>query len=273
MSKSVASESNEGQESGETSRNRGGEDEEKDNEEGIIELPPAEGLTISTVVSTVPATTDQFIYTPELMRHFVDFVPGDTLMTLRLATKEYNTAADVFIDEGVKSGEFIVHGAKDFSNDAAKARKERRKLVTRVFILLDITNVAQNACRYAHNLVVVDIPEGVESIGAFAFFSCHSLTTVSFPTTLTSIGEEAFRECFSLDNVDLLHTNLQGVDMYAFWDCSQLKSMTIPDSLQKFGDHVFVDCSNLVPSNINDEDIDAVVDHLRSKQQQAEAEK
>ncbi|GMH57794.1 hypothetical protein TL16_g02781 [Triparma laevis f. inornata] len=219
------------------------------------------------------------MHTPEFRRHFAEFVPGDTLMMLRLATKVWNTAADVLIDEGVESGMIIVHDGKDISLDVARAREERRKLVTRVIFLLDITKVGQYTCWCAINLVVVDIPEGVESISIYAFSGCPSLTTISFLTTLKSIGRSVFYNCFSLDNVDLLNTNLQEIDRQAFQNCSELKSMIIPDSLQTLGSLVIYQCSKLVPSNIGvsyDSDGDEVdttsdvVAHLRTRMQIAE---
>ena len=142
---------------------KGSGDEEKDNVEGILELPLVESLMISTMVSTVPATTDQFVYTPEFRRHFVEFVPGDTLMRLRLATKGWKAAADVFIDEGVRTGAMIVRGSRVVQRPT-EAKKGRLKLVTRAIFLLNITKVGDRACHSAVNLVVVDIPEGVESI-------------------------------------------------------------------------------------------------------------
>ena len=86
---------------------RGAGDEEKQDEEGIIATLPT--------VSTVPATTDQFMHTPEFRRHFVEFVPVDALMALRLATKGWNAAVDALIDEGLISGAMIVHGGNDKS--------------------------------------------------------------------------------------------------------------------------------------------------------------
>ncbi|GMH71017.1 hypothetical protein TL16_g10403 [Triparma laevis f. inornata] len=115
MSKSIASESTEYNVSGKMGGKRRAEDEENENEEGTIEVPWAESLPILTVVSTVPATTGQFMHTPEFRKRFVEFVPGDTLLTLRLATKGWKAAADVFIDEGVESGEIIVHNGRDKS--------------------------------------------------------------------------------------------------------------------------------------------------------------
>ncbi|GMI10459.1 hypothetical protein TrLO_g8341 [Triparma laevis f. longispina] len=141
-------------------------------------------------------------------------------MALRLASKSRKRMADAFIDKGVKSGAMIVHGGKDTSNgDAgAQARQERLQLVTRVIFLLNITKMGANTCVFAVNLVVVDIPEGVERISTGVFYGCLSLTTVSFPTTLTSIGVSEFERCpLSLsENFDLSHTNLQEIGNRAF---------------------------------------------------------
>ncbi|GMI01861.1 hypothetical protein TrLO_g3159 [Triparma laevis f. longispina] len=189
------------------SSKRGAEDEGIENEEETIEVPCPGNSTTLTTVSTVPAATDQFMHTPEFRRHFVDFVPVDTLMALRLATKGGNTVADVLIYEGVSSGLLMVHDGKNISDNAAEALKGGGALATRVVFLLNITKVGENACYDAINLIVVDIPEGVESIGKEDFCACFSLTTVHFPTTLTSIGESALWCCSSLENVDLLHTN------------------------------------------------------------------
>ncbi|GMH75381.1 hypothetical protein TL16_g06746 [Triparma laevis f. inornata] len=169
MSKSVAMRCSSRLEAQKTSRKRGGEDEEKeDGEEQNEEATP--NSTTLTTVSTAPATTDQFMHTPEFRRYFVECVPGNTLMALMLWTKGWNTVADALIDEGVKSGELMVHDGKDINFGAvAMARQERRKLVTRVIFLLNITKVGERACCNACNLVVVDIPEGIECIGDRAF--------------------------------------------------------------------------------------------------------
>ncbi|GMH57202.1 hypothetical protein TrLO_g1726 [Triparma laevis f. longispina] len=238
----------------------------------------AEISTTTTTVSTVPATSDQFMHTPEFRRHFVEFVHVQTLMALRVATKGWNAVADALTDEGVKSEgvksvELMVHGGKDISDGVAYVREEKRALVTRVIFLLNIPKIRERACKSAVNLVVVDIPEGVERIGERAFAYCRSLTTLSFPKTLTSIASGAFAYCASLENVDLLHTNLQGLGDYAFAHCPELKSMTIPDSLQSLGRWVFANCRKLVPSNTrvechgyNQSTENAVVAHLRSQQ-------
>ncbi|GMH64260.1 hypothetical protein TrLO_g14592 [Triparma laevis f. longispina] len=116
MSKSVASKSKEGHDTRETGVKRGAGDEEKEEEESIIDLPPAANSMTLTTFSTVPATTDQFMHTPEFRRHFVEFVHVQTLMALRCATKAWKAVAEKVIDEGVRSGELTVHGGKDISD-------------------------------------------------------------------------------------------------------------------------------------------------------------
>ncbi|GMH60654.1 hypothetical protein TrLO_g895 [Triparma laevis f. longispina] len=191
----------------------------------------------------------------------------------RLVSKPWQRIAEEKIDREFESGVLVFHSGKDIRREVAisDAREERMNLVTRVIFFQNITRVGEQACYCAANLVVVDISEGVERIGASAFDQCRSLTAVYFPTTLTSIGQFAFAKYTSLDNVDLLHTNLQELRSQAFCECSELNSMTIPDSLQRLGTHVFFFCSKLVPSNIivNNTTIDStskVVAHFRSQQ-------
>ncbi|GMH52399.1 hypothetical protein TrLO_g4409 [Triparma laevis f. longispina] len=149
------------------------------------------------------------MHTPEFRIQFVDSVHVQTLMVLRVAMKGWSAAADVLIDEEVRSGELIVHGGKDVNYQDTRARRERRKLATRVIFLLNITKVGEYAGMFAANLVVVDIPEGVESICQYAFDNCTSLTTVSFHTTLKLLVRQSFECCSSLENVDLLHTTFK----------------------------------------------------------------
>ncbi|GMI07988.1 hypothetical protein TrLO_g95 [Triparma laevis f. longispina] len=223
MSNYVAFESKIDYKTRKMSGKRRAEDEGDEDGGVILEIPPAENLTTLTTACTVPATTDQFMHTPEFRRHFFDFIHVQALMALRVATKVWKAVAEEVIDEGMKSAELMVHAGNNISYQGKQDRSERRKLVTRVVFFLNITKIGRYACYDARNLVVVNIPEGVESIGQCAFSYCSSLTTVSFPTTLASIGQTAFCFCSSLYNVDLRHTNLQELRGHAFSSCSELK--------------------------------------------------
>ncbi|GMH59233.1 hypothetical protein TrLO_g15041 [Triparma laevis f. longispina] len=191
MSKSEASRSKDDHNNLKPSRNCGEEDEEDRGNDEIVEPIAADNSTTLTTISTAPAAVNEFMFTKNFRRLFVRFVPDNTLMALRAATKAWKAVVEEVIDDGVASGAILVHGGKDMSGGGpksrepgAKARKERRKLLTRVISLLNITKVGMYTCDYAFNLVIVDIPEGVESIRACAFYCCSSLTTVYFQRSL-----------------------------------------------------------------------------------------
>ena len=67
-----------------------------------------------------------------------------------------------------------------------------------------------NPLFYAHNLylngekvVNLTIPDGVTSIGNYAFIGCSDLTSVTIPDSVTSIGGFAFRDCIGLTSVTI----------------------------------------------------------------------
>ena len=72
----------------------------------------------------------------------------------------------------------------------------------------------------------VKIPEGVTSIGHFAFYGCYNLTSVTIPSSVTSIGSYTFSQCSSLTSVTILSsvTSIKGA---AFYDCASLTSVTM----------------------------------------------
>ena len=137
----------------------------------------------------------------------------DTLVAMRWLDKKWHKVVEKKLTEFEDEpfGEIIVHGGNDISYDEAEsdAREERMEQVTKVVFLLNITKVGDFVCRYASNLVAVDIPEGITSIGYASFAHCSSLKEIKFPKSLTSIGDLSFANCPSLEEVDLLHTNVQ----------------------------------------------------------------
>ena len=61
----------------------------------------------------------------------------------------------------------------------------------------------------------VVIPNGVKTIGNWAFRNCLSLCNISIPDSVTSIGDEAFSWCHGLEHI------------------------TIPESVTSIGDEAF----------------------------------
>ena len=73
---------------------------------------------------------------------------------------------------------------------------------------IDFENVSANPFYYTHHLYVdgkevteVDIPEGIESIGAYAFAGCSELVMLNIPGSVGSIGICAFNGCSGLKDI------------------------------------------------------------------------
>ena len=85
------------------------------------------------------------------------------------------------------------------------------------------------------------IPDGVTTIGDYAFYNCSSLTSVTIPNSVTSIGSFAFEYCSSLTSVTIPNS-VTRIGSYAFARCSSLTSVTIPNSVTSIGSYAFSYC-------------------------------
>ena len=61
-------------------------------------------------------------------------------------------------------------------------------------------------------------------------YCCYSLESLILPDGVTSIGEYAFRGCESLSNL-VIPNSVTSVGKCAFYDCSSLSNVVIPDSI------------------------------------------
>ena len=115
---------------------------------------------------------------------------------------------------------------------------------------IDFVDEYANPLNYAHNLYLngelvseLTIPEGVTSIGNYAFYGCRGLTSITIPDSVTSIGNSAFRES-NLETI-VIPDSVTSIGYYAFYSCYNLTSITIPDSVTSIGYYAFYSCDNL----------------------------
>ena len=88
------------------------------------------------------------------------------------------------------------------------------------------------------------IPDGVTSIGDWAFNGCSGLADIVIPDSVTSIGDYAFGDCSSLSSV-VIPDSVTSIGAWAFFCCSDLADIVIPNSVTRIGDSAFCDCSSL----------------------------
>ena len=107
-----------------------------------------------------------------------------------------------------------------------------------------LTSIGEWAFYLCASVTSISIPEGVSSIGVRAFCNCSSLTSISIPNSVTSIGERAFYSCYNLASVTL-STNLSKIDKYLFGQCRALAAITIPNNVTAIENGAFSGCSSL----------------------------
>ena len=64
------------------------------------------------------------------------------------------------------------------------------------------------------NLTTVTIPEGVASIGNYAFLKCSNLTTITIPESVTSIGDDVFCYCKNLSEVNIYTSDVSNASRH-----------------------------------------------------------
>ena len=89
------------------------------------------------------------------------------------------------------------------------------------------------------------IPDGVTTVGWYAFAGCDGLTSVNIPNGVTSIEDGAFFGCDKFASITI-PDSVKSIGNDAFNSCDALASITIPDSVTSVGEYASYYCNSLV---------------------------
>ncbi len=137
--------------------------------------------------------------------------------------------------------------------DSAEQLKECQKIIDESHLIIENKVVVGVVDSWKSTISKIIIPNGVTSIGGYAFSGCSSLTNIEIPDSVTSISNSAFSGCSSLNNVEIPNS-VTSIEGSAFYRCSSLTNIEIPDSVTSIGAFAFRECSSLnnikLPANI-----------------------
>lgn len=95
----------------------------------------------------------------------------------------------------------------------------------------------------------VDLPEGLTSIGIFAFSGSTELSSIKIPETVTNIGGGAFYDCTKLSDL-IIPNSVTTLGGNAFCNCTNLTKITIPKNITYITDAAFSGCTGLTSVTI-----------------------
>lgn len=111
-----------------------------------------------------------------------------------------------------------------------------------------LTSIGSWAFGYLENLDSITLPSGLQSIGSDAFYG-SGLRAVTIPGSVTDMGGQAFQNCDKLASV-ILEEGLKTLGTSAFQNCTALTEITIPESMVTISSGAFTDCTHLTKMTV-----------------------
>ena len=106
------------------------------------------------------------------------------------------------------------------------------------------------------NILELDIPQGITTIGAYAAYGTKTLKRLTIPDSVTSVGQSFLEGSTSIEECVFEHNAKSTLDYiygYSFFRCTSLKAISLPDCMKGIkGGYQFSGCSNLTAVHLPD---------------------
>lgn len=117
-----------------------------------------------------------------------------------------------------------------------------------------IKTIGKYAFASNNNLESIIISSNVQEIEGYAFYKTN-ISKIDIPNSVTKLGEGLFYGCKNLKEVNL-PTNLTQVFGYMFSECTGLEAVKLPDTITKIDHFAFENCTNLkkieIPKSVSE---------------------
>ena len=108
-----------------------------------------------------------------------------------------------------------------------------------------------------NNLTVANISDNSKKIRDYMFNNCHSLEVINIPNSVEYIGKYAFYSSVSpkmsiieINFDDYFYNSLKVIASYAFYGCDLIKNLNLPNSVEKINSYAFYGLSTLETLNL-----------------------
>lgn len=205
---------------------------------GLVELDASrfDGCTSLETITISPLNEklvclDGFAYTKDMK-------------TLCIAPRVLKDTA-VAVREGVES-------IKDYAF--------QKSVVEHVILPDSVRTIGKNAFTEAA-LRGIDLGNGLEVIGPYAFMCCYDLESVIMPPSIRTVGEYAFSRCNGLTSISFTE-GIEEIGDHALSGCSSLVTFNIPSTLKNIGGMATLSSLENVPvsaENRNFTSVDGII--------------
>lgn len=192
--------------------------------------------------------TDITLSTAEPVRDLWQFKGWATSST---ATDAQYQAGEIYSAEGDQT----LYAVWDYptgscGENATWTFRENRLSITGTGAMTDYLSANEVPWKaYSEAIEIIDIDEGITSIGNYAFYDCSKAKEINVPDSVTDIGEYGFLGCTALTTV-YIPSGVTEIEKNTFDSCSALVELNLPETITSIGVRAFSGCSNLKEINI-----------------------